>query len=64
MHGSGNRVFAAPVPAALCDAVEKELIWSHGDQLIYNNFGKKTVPANRLTLRHRGAIPAFSERQS
>ena len=59
MHESGNLVFVAPVPADICDAVERELIWHHRDVLIYNNIGKKTAPAKRLSLIHQGSSPRF-----
>ena len=59
MHESGNLVFVAPVAADICDAVERELIWHHRDVLIYNNVGKKTAPAKRLSLIHQGSSPRF-----
>jgi hypothetical protein len=45
--------------AVSTDTVERELIWHHRDVLTYNNFGKKTAPAERLRVIHQGSSPRF-----
>jgi hypothetical protein len=59
MHGSRNLVFVAQVPADLCDAVERTLIWQFREQLTYNNMGVKRAPESLLRLRHEGPTPKF-----
>ena len=63
MHGSGNWAFVAPVPAKVCDAVARELIWQGRSVLTYNNGGKGEPPVPRLTLHHRGTTPVFDHFQ-
>ena len=63
MHGSGNWVFVAPVPADVCDAVARELIWQGRSVLTYNTVGKGEPPVPRLTLHHRGTTPVFDHFQ-
>lgn len=57
MHDSGNLIFVAPMSAALCRAVELELIWRGRKLLHYNNVGKLTPPIVRLNLVHEGDVP-------
>jgi hypothetical protein len=62
MHGSGNLVFVAAVDKALCECVEKELIWQGRSCLTYNNQGKIEAPLRRVPLSHLGTIvPVWSE---
>lgn len=57
MHGSGNLVFVAPVPADVCSATELELIWQ-GRKVL--TVGKLRPPARRLQLVHTGDVPNFT----
>jgi hypothetical protein len=59
MHGSGNPHLSRPTDAALCGAVELELIWRGRKLLNYNNVGKLTAPIVRLNLVHEGDVPRF-----
>ena len=59
MHGSGNRVFVAAVPAELVGSVETALIWKYRDVLRYNEIGKLRSPVASLAIRHTGDTPSF-----
>jgi hypothetical protein len=57
MHGTGNLVYTAVVPAELCDAIERTLIWTSKESLPYNNQGKLHAPSNLVPIRHSGEVP-------
>jgi hypothetical protein len=59
MHGSGNRVYVAPVPGALAVAIESSLIWEHRDGLPYNRAGKLAPPLRHIAVVHAGDAPLF-----
>lgn len=61
MHESGNLLFVAPVEAALCKAVEDELIWQGRRVLTYNNQGKLTAPLQRIAIEHSGDSPILTD---
>lgn len=61
MHESGNLVFVAPVDAALCKAVEDELIWQGRRVLTYNNQGKLVPPPERTAIEHSGESPVLTD---
>ncbi len=62
MHESGNKVFAAKVPASQCDEVERALIWRFRHSLPYNNQGKRQQPTETVSIAHRGTVPDFPKR--
>jgi hypothetical protein len=57
MHASQNVIFVAKVDAEVVDAVEATLIWTHREQLPYNNIGKRVAPI-LLRVEHRGDVPS------
>lgn len=61
MHESGNLVFVAPIEAALCKAVEDELIWQGRRALTYNNQGKLVPLLQRVVIEHSGEPPVLSD---
>ena len=61
-HGSRNQWFVAAVPKALCEAVERELIWVNRSKLRYNNQGVTYEPPSRVRLQHSGSKPRISIR--
>lgn len=61
MHESGNLIFVAAVDAAICKAVEDELIWQGRRILTYNNQGKLVPPLERFSIKHSGEIPIFDD---
>jgi hypothetical protein len=56
MHGSDNLVFAAAVPAGMCEVVEHALIWD----LRYKNLGKRTQPTRMVNITHTGTVSRFA----
>lgn len=58
MHGLGNLVFIALVPAEMTGAIEDALVWEHRDSLIYNQQGKLREPQTALRFVHLGQVPS------
>ena len=62
MHGSGNFIFVASVPEAMCAKVEEALIWQMRESLLYNIQGKANSPLKHMEFKHEGEALQWGSR--